>query len=384
MYRNKAFARRIAIICGEERITYSEMWQRMDNREPLPIPLLGSDWQGSFCLHTTGTTGKPKEVVISQKAVWANTQNLIEGQGYSDHIVFIIAGDMTHLGCWSKIFPTLAVGGTLLILPDGMRNIEAFFAALEMPAERFGIEGAVRFATFLVPSHLRMLLQFSADRLAHYADRLDFIETGAAPMPHADMLALCRLLPQTRLYNTYASTETGIIATYNYNDGRCLPGCLGRPLPHSDVFITPEGRIACKGDTLMEGCDGVPLENGLFVTNDRGFIDEEGMLHIQGREDDIINVGGYKVSPVEVEDAALSHPAVADCLCIARPHALLGQQLVLLVVPANGYGLDKRALARHIATKVERYKVPMIYEAVETIARTANGKPDRKRYRSQT
>lgn len=65
-----------------------------------------------------------------------------------------------------------------------------------------------------------MLLQFGADRLAQYADRLDFIESGAAPLPHADMLRLCDLLPHTRLYNTYASTETGIIATYNYNDGR--------------------------------------------------------------------------------------------------------------------------------------------------------------------
>lgn len=382
MYRNKAFARRIAIISGGEEITYSEMWRRMDNREPLPIPLLGNDWQGNFRLCTTGTTGRPKEVIVSQKAVWANTMNLIEGQGYSDHIVFIIAGDMTHLGCWSKIFPTLAVGGTLLILPDGMRDIEAFFAALDMPAERFGQQGAVRFATFLVPSHLRMLLQFSGDRLARYADRLDFIETGAAPMPHADMLELCRLLPDTRLYNTYASTETGVVATYNYNDGRCLPGCLGRPLPHSSIFITPEGCIACKGDTLMEGYDGMPLEGGVFVTRDRGYIDEEGMLHIQGREDDIINVGGYKVSPVEVEDAALSHPSVADCLCIARPHALLGQQLVLLVVPAEGCVMDKRMLARHIAAMLERYKVPMLYETVERIARTPNGKPDRKKYRS--
>lgn len=374
--------KKTAIIRGDERITYAELRHRMDRRLPLPIPLLGDDWHGDFRLHTTGTTGAPKNVIISQRAVRANTQNLIKGQGYREEMVFIIAGDMTHLGCWSKIFPTLAVGGTLLILPDGMRDIDAFFRALDTPPSAWGLSPQTKFATFLVPSHIRMLLQLSADRLEHYADRMDFIETGAAPMAHTDMQRLCRLLPRTRLYNTYASTETGVVSTYNYNDGRCLPGCLGRPLPHSSVVITPEGRIACKGDTLMTGYEGGAqlLPGELFVTSDRGFLDQEGMLHIEGREDDMINVGGYKVSPVEVEDAALAHPDIADCLCVPRPHPLLGEEMVLLVVTRDGAAFDKRAMARHLAQRLERHKVPLKYEQVRQIKKTANGKPDRKGY----
>lgn len=380
---------KVAIISGDEVITYAELYDRMQRREPLPIPLLGEAWDKDFTLYTTGTTGLSKGVIISQKAVKANTDNLIKGQGYSEDLVFIIAGDMTHLGCWSKIFPTLTVGGTLLILKDGMKDINAFYRALSLPLERYGLPPTTKFATFLVPANIRMLLELSADRLKQYADRIDFIETGAAPMPHSDMIRLCELLPTTRLYNTYASTETGICATYNYNDGRCLAGCLGKPLPNSEVFITPEGKIACKGNTVMTAYKDAPaltakvLRDGVVYTNDNGFIDPEGMLHILGRDDDIINVGGYKVSPVEVEDAAMSFPDVQDCICIARPHKLLGSSLCLLVVLRNDAALDKKALARHILAHVtERYKVPMQYEAVETIKRNKNGKLDRKGYNS--
>lgn len=378
---------KVAIIRGDEVLTYAELYDRMQHREPLPIPLLGEAWDKDFTLYTTGTTGQSKGVIISQKAVEANTDNLIQGQGYSQNLVFIITGDMTHLGCWSKIFPTLKVGGTLLILEDGMKDINAFYRALCLPLEHYGLPKTTKFATFLVPANIRMLLEFSADRLGQYADRIDFIETGAAPMPHSDMLRLCELLPNTRLYNTYASTETGICATYNYNDGRCIPGCLGKPLPNSEIFITPEGKIACKGNTIMAAYKDAPaltdevLRNGTVFTNDNGFIDSEGMLHILGRDDDIINVGGYKVSPVEVEDAAMSFCDVQDCICIARPHKLLGSALCLLVVLRSGAVLDKKTLARHILTHVtERYKVPMQYEAVESIKRNKNGKLDRKWY----
>ena len=68
----------------------------------LPIPLLGESWDSDFCLYTTGTTGKSKGVVISQKAVIANSENLIAGQGFTHDLVFVIAGNMEHLGCWLR------------------------------------------------------------------------------------------------------------------------------------------------------------------------------------------------------------------------------------------------------------------------------------------
>jgi len=328
-------------------------------------------------LYTTGTTGKSKGVMISHRAVLANAENLIEGQSYSQDLAFVVCGPLNHIGSLSKIHPMILLGGTIIIV-DGLKDINRFFDAFSYPARKM--------ATFLVPASIRILLQLDADRLASLAEKIDFIETGAAAIAQTDMAALCRLLPKSRLYNTYASTETGIISTYNYNDGRCIPGCLGRPMSHSRVIITGEGLIACQGDTLMSGYLGDPertatvLRGDTIYTSDVGFIDAEGMLHLKGRVDDVINVGGFKVSPIEVEDAAMGFPEIKDCICIATGHPITGKALKLLVEMAAGVQLDKRALALRLSERLERYKVPMLYEQVERIARTFNGKLDRKYY----
>jgi acyl-CoA synthetase (AMP-forming)/AMP-acid ligase II len=329
-------------------------------------------------LFTTGTTGLSKGVMISHRAIIANAENLIAGQGFTHELVFIINGPLNHIGSLSKIFPVIVQGATLLII-DGMRDFEKFFDALDYPTQKM--------ATFFVPANVRMLTQFCSNRLALYAKKLDFIECGGAPLPHSDMVELCRLLPHTRLYNTYASTETGIVSTYNYNDGRCIARCLGKPMPHSRIIITPEGHISCQGDTLMSGYFDDPeltatvLHGETVCMSDIGSIDNEGMLHINGRQDDVINVGGYKVAPTEVEEAALQLPVVNDCICISVPHPITGNALKLLVVLSKGEKLNKRKLALHLRQRLEIYKVPMIYEQVETIERTYNGKINRKFYR---
>ena len=329
-------------------------------------------------LHTTGTTGRSKGVMVSHRTIVADGLNLIAGQGFTHELTFIVNGPLNHIGSLSKLFPVIMVGATLIII-DGMSDMNRFFEALDYQAPKM--------ATFFVPATVRMLLRFAPERLAQYAEKFDFIEFGGAPLAHADMLLLCRLLPHTRLYNTYASTETGIISTYNFNDGHCTAGCLGRPLPHSRVAITAEGRIACQGDTLMSGYVGDPqltasvLNHDTVVMTDLGHIDAEGRLHIEGRQGDVINIGGYKVAPSEVEDAALLWPAVSDCICIATPHAIMGTALKLLVVMADDAELDKRSLARHLARLLERYKVPMVYQKVNHIERTLNGKLNRQFYR---
>ena len=328
-------------------------------------------------LYTTGTTGRSKGVMISHRTIIADAENLIDGQGFTHELAFVVNGPLNHIGSLSKIYPVIVLGATLIIV-DGLKDMNKFFAAFDYPAEKM--------ATFLVPASIRMLIQFSGEQLARYADKIDFIETGAAAISQADMEALCQLLPRTRLYNTYASTETGIIATYNYNSGKCVAGCLGRPMKHSKLIITEDGLIACQGDTLMSGYVGDPertasiLRGGTVYTSDIGMIDEDGLLHLKGREDDVINVGGFKVAPTEVEDAAMSFSRLKDCICIAAEHPITGRALKLLVVMNDGEQLNKRELALHLKERLESYKVPMLYEQVEKVARTFNGKLDRKHY----
>ena len=381
-----------AIISRDGVISYRELYARMkDNQHPtpdtqLPIPLLGESWESDFCLYTTGTTGKSKGVVISQKAVISNSENLIAGQGFTHDLVFVIAGSMEHLGCWSKIFPVLMLGATIYIIEDGMKDIDGFFKAFDLPLEKYSLPANTKFATFLVPSNIRILLQFASDRLEALADRMDFLETGAAPMPHSDMLTLCKILPNTRLYNTYASTETGIIATYDFQQGECVEGCLGKAMKNSSFYISPEGTIVCQGKTLMSGYVGNPqltakvLHDNRLFTTDKATVDAYGQLHLQGRSDDVINTGGFKVNPLEVENVAMQIPAIADCVCIPAQHPVMGVVLKLLVVLAPDAQFNKRAIAQQLAQQLESYKVPLIYEQVTTIHRTYNGKINRRSY----
>ena len=268
--------------------------------------------------------------------------------------------------------------GATIIIVDGLKDLNKFFDAFDYSASKM--------ATFLVPASIRILIQFGAERLSSLSNKIDFIETGAAAISHSDMMTLCQLLPTTRLYNTYASTETGIISTYNYNDGRCEAGCLGKPMKHSQIMITDKGLIACKGKTLMSGYVGDPertasvLKESVIYTSDIGKLDAEGMLHLTGREDDVINVGGFKVAPTEVEDAVLSFPDVKDCVCLPVDHIITGKALKLLVVMKEGKELNRKELALYLKSKLEPYKIPMLYSQVEKVERTFNGKINRKYY----
>ena len=95
----------------------------------------------------------------------------------------------------------------------------------------------------------------------------------------------------------------------------------------------------------------------------------------------MINVGGFKVAPTEVEDAAMAYPDVKECICIGVDHPITGKALKLLVALVDGRQLNKRALALHLKERLEPYKIPMLYDQVEAVKRTFNGKIDRKYYK---
>lgn len=330
-------------------------------------------------LFTTGTTGQPKGTMITHTSILANAENLIGAQGFSEDITFVINGPLNHIGSLSKLWPVLLVGATLVIT-DGMKDMGAFLQALELSSSKV--------ATFLVPTSLRLLLKFEREHLGCLSSKIDFIETGAAPMSQADMEELCALLPHTRLYNTYASTETGIIATHDYQNDGCLAGCLGKPMQHSKIVIAPDGHITCMGDTLMAGYIGNEklthqiLRDGVLHTSDIGYIDEKGRLRLEGRTDDMINIGGFKVFPIEVENVALQLPFIADCICIRIHHSFLGNVLKLLYVTDADALSSKKSLIAHLKKNLEPYKVPLAYEQTTHIERTYNGKLNRKFYQT--
>ena len=174
-----------------------------------------------------------------------------------------------------------------------------------------------------------------------------------------------------------------------FNDGKYMEGCIGRPMKNSTVEVTPEGNIIVSGLTVMSGyvadeeSTRKVLKNGKIYSADLGYVDEAGLIHLKGRQGDVINVGGFKVDPVEVENAASSFAAVEDCICIADTHPVVGTVLKLLVVTKDDAELDRQALARHLKSRLDPHKVPLYYEKVSSVMRTYNGKLDRKYYRKQ-
>lgn len=347
--------------------------EKSDVAAAVSLPLDAAD-----VLFTTGTTGKSKGVIVSHHAIIADAENLVEAQGYHADLTFLICGPLNHIGSLSKVYPIILVGGTLVIL-EGMKDIKSFFESIERA------EGKV--ATFLVPSSINMLLALAEKQLMEVSDKMEFIETGASAIPQTTMLRLCHALPHSRLYNTYASTETGIIATYDFGQGECLPGCLGKPMRHSSIEISENGKVVCGGDTLMSGYLGdealtsIVLRKGKVHTQDLGLFDEQGRLRLQGRDGDVINVGGFKVNPLEVEQAALSFSGISDCICVTFLHPVLGDVLKLLYVTKEHGKFQLRSFVQCLKEKLEPYKIPQRYEEVERIERTYNGKLNRKFYR---
>jgi len=328
-------------------------------------------------LFTTGTTGAPKGVVIGTRAIVASAENIVHGQAYRHDIRFVVPGQLNHLGCLSKVWATMLAGATCCLMPKF--DFNEFFSLLASCKE-------MSVGAFLVPSCIRMLTKFGGKQMEDAAIKLAFIETGGDALDVPTMADLHKQLPHTRLFNTYASTETGVVATFEFTHHQ-QAGCVGCALPNARFDITPEGHIRCAGDTLMNGYLRMgeqityePLMEKSFTTCDFGEIGNQGRLQFKCRDSDIINTGGFKVSPQEVEAAANSLAEVKACICIATPHPILGQALKLLVVVDGDVEINAKDLARRLKEQLEPHQVPLFYERVEALALTPNGKIDRKRY----
>jgi len=330
-------------------------------------------------LFTSGSTGKAKGVMLSDTALTTCAENFTHGHGYSPDLVFIISGPLNHIASLFKIHPTLLVGGTVCVV-DGLKDINAFFDVFKMPNRRF--------ASFLVPASIRMILQFSREQLIEVADRIEFIETGAAPITKSDMQELAEVLPNAHLYNSLGGTEIGCVCTYDFNDGKYMAGCVGKPMYHSNIQINDEGTIIISGPTIMTGYINDPentarvLHDGVFHTSDRGYFDDEGNLHLLGRTDDAINVGGFKADPIEIENTVMTLDYIKDCICIAAAHPIAGTCIKLLYVVKEGCECSHKDVALYLKSKLEAYKVPTMYEKVDKINLTYNGKKDRQSYKS--
>ena len=171
---------------------------------------------------------------------------------------------------------------------------------------------------------------------------------------------------------------------------------MGKANPGVDIFIVDEdykpmeatkenpGIIAIRSNTVTAGYWNEPemtantIRDGVIYMTDLGYL-ENGYLYLVGRRDDVINVGGLKVAPTEVEDVALRHPSVNECVCVPFDDKVFGRVVKMYVCLNEGYTLDTEALVAHLQERLEAYKIPKYMEAIDEIPHTYNGKIDRKK-----
>lgn len=335
---------------------------------------------------TTGTTGKSKGVMLSQKNLLATSENLIHGFQMKDTDCMLVVGPLNHANAIRKIY-TAAILGSSVVVINGMASIKNFFVALE----RFPIN-----CLCLPPSAVQVLLAMSGEKLHEYSNRILYVENSTAPMPGYLRQKLKELLPMSRLYNGYGASEAGSIVIYDYAAVEKPGNCAGKPSYKASLCFVDErgntirsskenpGQLVCKSNVNMQGYLGDPnltaqvLKNGQVYMSDIGYFDEDGYIYLIGRKDNVINIGGLKVAPEEVENVIESYDAVKECLLFQGYSANKLPALHCLVVTDKDKQFNETLLKQFMKENLEHYKIPQEIQIVDEIPHTYNGKKDRK------
>lgn len=335
-------------------------------------------------LYTTGTTGKPKGIMLTNRNFIALTENISFGTEMKEDNVELIPLPISHAhGLYTSY--TGIVNGSSVVLMDGVLQIADVFSAIE----KYHVN-----ALDLSPSAARILLKLGKDELEKYAGQISYIEIGTAFLDEDTKMVLCEKFPDTRLYNFYGLTEAGRVCILNFNKKRKAKACIGKPVPNASILIIDDngepikssnqniGLIAVAGKMLMKGyfnSDDNPVHNGYLRTSDVGYIDEEGYIFVLGRADDVINCNGIKIAPEEIETPVLRYSGVVDCACVPCADKISGFVPKLFIETDDSF--DMKGFRAHLAKLVEQNRLPKQIEIIDKIPRTFNGKLQRKKLR---
>ena len=390
-FADRVSAKALVVVSAEKYdgyscYAYNELIEAHKAAAPMAVNGFPTADTVSEILFSTGTTGKEKGIIITHSNDVALAGNVIHGVEMQKDNVEMIPSPMNHSHGLRRYYANMYNGSTVVLLGSVM-NVLKFFRNID----EYGVN-----SMDLVPSALTVVLKLSKNKLSDYADRIRYIQLGAAPLLEQDKDKICALLPKTRLYNFYGSTESGCTCIYNFNTPDTKPNCIGKPTYNTQLLIVDDDRnpidpsskttglLATKGGMNMLGYwedeaeTAAVLADGIVYSNDIAFVDDDGDVILLGRKGDVINVGGNKVSPDEIENAAKEMPEIADCGCIPVPDASKGQVPKLFVQIASGSEFNPIQIRSFLSQKLEPYKVPAFIEQIDLIPRSYNGKLLRK------
>jgi len=353
-------------IVNDESITFKET--QVDQNDTTVI------------FYTSGTTGKPKGVMLSAGNVEAAAEIWGEAVGYESTDRIHIVTPLFHCAA-SHVFciPGIYAGGTIVIE-------EAF--SPEKALETMEKEDVTIF--FGVPAMYMILL--NTPKMAELKlNHLRLFAYGAAPMPFELVRKVKSLYPNVKVQNLYGQTENSPAAT-TLKDHHALEkvGSVGEALPHTEVRVVDEfgdslpvgqvGEIVVKGPQVMKGylkneeATIQAIQNGWLYSGDLGRFDKDGLLYIVDRKKDMIIRGGENVYPVEVEEVLYEIPEVLEAAVIGVPHPVYGEVPKAYVVIKKGQSLSEEDVITFSSKRLAKYKLPAEVEIIDTLPRNASGK----------
>lgn len=337
----------------------------------------------ALVLHTSGTTSRPKMVPLTQANLCASARNIAHTLALGPSDVCLNVMPLFHIhGLMAPVLASLASGGSVYCTPgfDALR----FFGWLE--------DADPTWYSAVPTMHQAVLARLPRNRDRAARARLRFIRSASAALPAQVMKALEEGL-DAPVIEAYAMTEAAHQMCSNpLPPAPRKPGMVG-PAAGPEVAVMDEaggvvpagteGEIVIRGDNVMHGylanpaADATAFHGSWFRTGDLGYLDPDGYVKVTGRLKEIINRGGEKVAPLEVDDVLLDHPDVAQVCTFALPHPRLGEDVAAAVVRAPESGVDEAALRAFAAERLADFKVPRTVVFVDEIPKGATGKIQR-------
>lgn len=348
------------------------------------VAKLDAGW--TLIRYSSGTTGQPKGVVLSQQQVLWTAQNLAQTFGLDRHHRELMVVSLAYSGGWQRAAATLCAGGCV-ILPEEPITLSGVLEDIQS----WGVTGF-----FVPPPLLRMLLKLPAEKTQRSLGSCRSVEIGSAPASAAELRALLRLIPWSRIYYHYGLTECSRAFILDASARPDKLHTVGLPAAESSLSIRDEtgkevgngleGQVYLQGPQLMNCYWNRPeltaerLSDGWFATGDYGKVDDDGFLLLRGRRDDLINCGGHSFFPLEAEIELGPIEGVEQYLIVGMPDptGVLGQVPCALVVPDDAETWTAQKFLKPARKRLPSHMVPRSVVVCPELLTTGSGKPDRK------
>ena len=337
----------------------------------------------ALVLHTSGTTARPKIVPLSQGNICSSGKNVAQTLRLipSDRCLNVMPLFHIH-GLVAGIVASVSAGASVICSPgfDGRK----FFEWLD--------ECRPTWFTAVPTMHRAILSKASANAEVTRRCPVRFIRSSSAPLSPGTMIELekvfgCRVIEaygMTEASHQIASNPLEPLPRKAGSVGIATGAVVGIRDESGEVVGPNElGEVVVRGEGVMAGYETNPAANansfvdGWFRTGDRGYVDGDGYLFLTGRLKEIINRGGEKISPAEVDEVLSQHPAVSEAVAFASPHPTLGEDVAVAIVVREGRTVAESELRAFAADRLASHKIPQRILYVNEIPKGASGKPQR-------